>query len=378
MSDDKEIRDGNEPKIKMADKEEIREGYDPDVVIKGELDAIDCEIDGKYKDALDGVLKAKFGLDYIDAQAGLANLVISFSNLMSYIKKTEKLYNKFEKIGAAVKYAATLGDRKEEVEVFQYFKTMEKLSATMTSFCNYALEINEKKIITYAYTIRRFDEEIVHLADANTMNRVIFGLNEYNALRVHYDNADIFKELKMRKTVPPEENYQIAKSHLDNYINGTKDLKVLLDSGMQNNLFVLDRFTCAFHYVYLAKDSIKAYIDTSKKLRDDCLKVMNDRQGKRGAVNAILMKTLLDIIIEMLENALNLIDKYVNETSKPPYSALHYDMVVKDVTSRWLGESLPDPITNGSKYEDIVKDIKKSWDKVLRPIAKNAAKWGID
>ena len=73
-----------------------------------------------------------------------------------------------------------------------------------------------------------------------------------------------------------------------------------------------------------------------------------------------------------------MINNYANESTKAPYAIMHYDMVVKDVANRWLSESLPDPLTAGTKYADIIKQMIKSIGDNARVIARNAAKWGMD
>ncbi len=90
------------------------------------------------------------------------------------------------------------------------------------------------------------------------------------------------------------------------------------------------------------------------------------------------MNTLLGELVKIFDLALKLIDDYANGSSKPPYAFMHYDQVVKESAERWLDESLPDPLTNGTQYFNLVKAVNKKWDSVLRPIAKNAAKWGLD
>lgn len=66
------------------------------------------------------------------------------------------------------------------------------------------------------------------------------------------------------------------------------------------------------------------------------------------------------------------------EGSKAPYAIMHYDLVVKDVANRWLNESLSDPLSNGTQYADLIRQLIKSIGNTANVIAKNAAKWGMD
>lgn len=349
-----------------------REELDNDKAILAQLDALEKDISDKYVNTMVALNLIKWGADYQKAETGLLEYAMRLNDLVAYGCKTAKIYR--GKTSGGVVNACV--DNTDELVVRDRVNAIVKMSSLKNAFVDSVLDMTNKRVFQLAYAMIRLDKELPSLSDRHST--IIYGFNEYNTLRVHYGNAEIIRELRLRKEATPEENYEIAKKHLDAYISETKHLKSLLSSGGTNDMFVLDRMTCAFHHIYAAKDSMKGCLDNIRKLLTDC--------DKLAAIDYMVwlkseisdMHDLCASITEIFETTLKLIDDYAGEASKPPYAFLHYDLVVKDVADRWLAESLPNPMTNGTRYSDLIKAMKKSWDSVLRPIAKNAAKWGWD
>ena len=375
MSDEKEIKKEQAVTPGSTGNDEKGQDLDPDKVILEELKALDDEILANYMNANYFLTETENGLSYRKAEDAILAYNMSLSKLGRYAAKTQKLYNTFEIIGASLKSIA--GNPNQVLaskRILGIYKQLENYKA----FTDALSDMVQNQVFMYAYSMIRMDIEIPAIA-ADTYNRIIGGMNEYNTLRVKYGNADIIKELKLRKTAPPAENYDIAKYHLDNYIGGTKDLKYLLSSGGQNKLYIIDRLTCAFHHIYLKKDDLKGYLDLARKT----LNTVNSIKESHAGLNIetyipTQMQTITEDVIRILEKAIKLTEDYASNSSKLPYALMHYDFVVTEAANRWLGESLPDPLTNGTRYDNLIKSVVKAWDSVLRPIAKNAAKWGLD
>lgn len=356
-------------KEKLTDSED----FDADKAILEKIEALRSAIGDKYVNAMVGLEEIKWGSGYQKADSGLLDYAGSLNDLVLYGSKTSKLYKK----GKTSDGAANAGvDNSTEFEVRESVNAIIKMLGLVNEFSGSVLDMLNKKVFQLAYAMIRLDKELPSLSDR--YGTIIHGFNEYNTLRVRYGNAEIIRELRLRKDATPEKNYEIAKINLDAYISETKHLKTLLSSGGTNDLFVLDRLTCAFHHIYAAKDDMKGWLDGIRNLLVDCdkLAARNDMVWLKS--DLLYVHNCITSIAEVFETALKLIDDYANEASKPPYAFMHYDFVVKDVADRWLGESLPDPVTNGTRYSDLIRSVNKSWDSVLRPIAKNAAKWGWD
>ena len=370
MSDESKVtmqEQGNGEQCKLT------EDLDSDKAILAQLDAFDNEISDKYINTMVALNLVKWGADYQKAETGLLEYAMRLNDLVAYGSKTAKLYRNRAKSGGPVNACV---DNSDELEVRDRVNAIVKMSELKSNFVDSVLDMTNKRVFKLAYSMIRLDKELPSLSDRHST--IIYGFNEYNTLRVHYGNAEIIRELRLRKDATPEENYEIAKKHLDAYISETKYLKTLLSGGGTNDLFVLDRMTCAFHHIYAAKDDMKGCLDSIRKLLADCDKLAAIDYMVWVKSDISNMHDLFTSITEIFETTLKLIDDYASEASKPPYAFLHYDFVVKDVADRWLAESLPDPMTNGTRYSDLIRSVKKSWDSVLRPIAKNAAKWGLD
>lgn len=363
MQEEQNVR--SEGPIKLTD----RKNFDVDKQIKQEIIGFEAENCSKYNKAFDGVKKVETGQSYDEAVEALLAFNMGLANIGKYRAKH------FYRLGEGIS-ALLLSD--DKVYVMRYFRTIEWMGDVTKDFCSLISDLIGNKIVAYAFSAIRIDEDLQYLVDTNMYNRIIFGLNDYNTLRVHYDSANIYKELNMFKATPPEENYQIAKKHLDSYIDGTKDLKVLLGSDMQNKLCVLDRMARAFRNVYSEKDKMSGFLDRSRTILNAVVAFESQYGDREGVIYATWMKWLLEVIIKSLEKAIKVVDDYSKDSPKAPYAAFHYDTVVKDVCDRWLGVALNNPLENGTRYINIVNAIGNSWDKVLRPIAKNAAKWGLD
>ncbi len=374
MSDDKEIMEEQAPKEDSKEQGDKRENFSGDEAILAELQTHENEVEDKRRQAYDGLHDCLLGKGFHEAEDGLLAFNMSLTSLVRCGNKNRKLYPGTMPLTAG--FRGVLGDTSE---VFGYGKcsSLSALTETVTDFCSNISDMVQNQTIKLAYTMIRIDKELPALSDVH--NTIISGFNDYNNLRIHYGNADIIKELKLRKSAAPEENYEIAKKHLDNYIGGTKYLKTLLSAGTKNDLFVIDRITTAFHYIYASKDLMKSSLDTAQRLSDAVLNSpVNKIYLDTVETPVICMNTLLGELVKIFDLALKLIDDYANGSSKPPYAFMHYDQVVKESAERWLDESLPDPLTNGTQYFNLVKAVNKKWDSVLRPIAKNAAKWGLD
>ena len=374
MSDDKEIMEEQAPKEDSKEQGDKRENFNGDEAILAELQTHENEVEDKRRQAYDGLHDCLLGKGFHEAEDGLLAFNMSLTSLVRCGNKNRKLYPVATPLGAG--FRGILGDTSEAIG-YGKCSSLSALTETVTDFCSNISDMVQNQTIKLAYTMIRIDKELPALSDV--YNTIISGFNDYNNLRIQYGNADIIKELKLRKSAAPEANYEIAKKHLDNYIGGTKYLKSLLSAGTKNDLFVIDRITTAFHYIYASKDLMKSSLDTAQRLSDA---VLNSPVKKvyLDAVETpvICMNTLLGELVKIFDLALKLIDDYANGSSKPPYAFMHYDLVVKESAERWLDESLPDPLTNGTQYFNLVKAVNKKWDSVLRPIAKNAAKWGLD
>lgn len=374
MSDDKEIMEEQAPKEDSKEQGDKRENFSGDKAILAELQTHENEVEDKRRQAYDGLHDCLLGKGFHEAEDGLLAFNMSLTSLVRCGNKNRKLYPVAAPLGAGLR--GVLGDTSEAIG-YGKCSSLSALTETVTDFCSNISDMVQNQTIKLAYTMIRIDKELPALSDV--YNTIISGFNDYNNLRIYYGNADIIKELKLRKSAAPEENYEIAKKHLDNYIGGTKYLKSLLSAGTKNDLFVIDRITTAFHYIYASKDLMKSSLDTAQRLSDA---VLNSPVKKiyldTVETPVICMNTLLGELVKIFDLALKLIDDYANGSSKPPYALMHYDQVVKESAERWLDESLPDPLTNGTQYFNLVKAVNKKWDSVLRPIAKNAAKWGLD
>ena len=375
MSDDKEIIEEQAPKEDSKEQGDKRENFNGDEAILAELQTHENEVEDKRRQAYDGLHDCLLGKGFHEAEDGLLAFNMSLTSLVRCGNKNRKLYSVTVPLTAG--FRGVIGGDTSEAIGYGKCSSLSALTETVTDFCSNISDMVQNQTIKLAYTMIRIDKELPALSDV--YNTIISGFNEYNNLRIHYGNADIIKELKLRKSAAPEANYEIAKKHLDNYIGGTKYLKSLLSAGTKNDLFVIDRITTAFHYIYASKDLMKSSLDTAQRLSDA---VLNSPVKKvyLDAVETpvICMNTLLGELVKIFDLALKLIDDYANGSSKPPYAFMHYDLVVKESAERWLDESLPDPLTNGTQYFNLVKAVNKKWDSVLRPIAKNAAKWGLD
>ncbi len=375
MSDDKEIMEEQAPKEDSKEQGDKRENFNGDEAILAELQTHENEVEDKRRQAYDGLHDCLLGKGFHEAEDGLLAFNMSLTSLVRCGNKNRKLYSVTVPLTAG--FRGVIGGDTSEAIGYGKCSSLSALTETVTDFCSNISDMVQNQTIKLAYTMIRIDKELPALSDV--YNTIISGFNDYNNLRIHYGNADIIKELKLRKSAAPEANYEIAKKHLDNYIGGTKYLKSLLSAGTKNDLFVIDRITTAFHYIYASKDLMKSSLDTAQRLSDA---VLNSPVKKvyLDAVETpvICMNTLLGELVKIFDLALKLIDDYANGSSKPPYAFMHYDLVVKESAERWLDESLPDPLTNGTQYFNLVKAVNKKWDSVLRPIAKNAAKWGLD
>ncbi|MBR3575224.1 MAG: hypothetical protein IKN97_08685 [Lachnospiraceae bacterium] len=375
MSDDKEIMEEQAPKEDSKEQGDKRENFNGDEAILAELQTHENEVEDKRRQAYDGLHDCLLGKGFHEAEDGLLAFNMSLTSLVRCGNKNRKLYSVTVPLTAG--FRGVIGGDTSEAIGYGKCSSLSALTETVTDFCSNISDMVQNQTIKLAYTMIRIDKELPALSDI--YNTIISGFNDYNNLRIHYGNADIIKELKLRKSAAPEANYEIAKKHLDNYIGGTKYLKSLLSAGTKNDLFVIDRITTAFHYIYASKDLMKSSLDTAQRLSDA---VLNSPVKKvyLDAVETpvICMNTLLGELVKIFDLALKLIDDYANGSSKPPYAFMHYDLVVKESAERWLDESLPDPLTNGTQYFNLVKAVNKKWDSVLRPIAKNAAKWGLD
>jgi len=375
MSDDKEIMEEQAPKEDSKEQGDKRENFKGDEAILAELQTHENEVEDKRRQAYDGLHDCLLGKGFHEAEDGLLAFNMSLTSLVRCGNKNRKLYSVTVPLTAG--FRGVIGGDTSEAIGYGKCSSLSALTETVTDFCSNISDMVQNQTIKLAYTMIRIDKELPALSDV--YNTIISGFNDYNNLRIHYGNADIIKELKLRKSAAPEANYEIAKKHLDNYIGGTKYLKSLLSAGTKNDLFVIDRITTAFHYIYASKDLMKSSLDTAQRLSDA---VLNSPVKKvyLDAVETpvICMNTLLGELVKIFDLALKLIDDYANGSSKPPYAFMHYDLVVKESAERWLDESLPDPLTNGTQYFNLVKAVNKKWDSVLRPIAKNAAKWGLD
>jgi len=375
MSDDKEIIEEQAPKEDSKEQGDKRENFNGDEAILAELQTHENEVEDKRRQAYDGLHDCLLGKGFHEAEDGLLAFNMSLTSLVRCGNKNRKLYSVTVPLTAG--FRGVIGGDTSEAIGYGKCSSLSALTETVTDFCSNISDMVQNQTIKLAYTMIRIDKELPALSDV--YNTIISGFNEYNNLRIHYGNADIIKELKLRKSAAPEANYEIAKKHLDNYIGGTKYLKSLLSAGTKNDLFVIDRITTAFHYIYASKDLMKSSLDTAQRLSDA---VLNSPVKKvyLDAVETpvICMNTLLGELVKIFDLALKLIDDYANGSSKPPYAFMHYDLVAKESAERWLDESLPDPLTNGTQYFNLVKAVNKKWDSVLRPIAKNAAKWGLD
>lgn len=374
MNDDMEVKQEQGTPEKINGKEDRFQDFDADKMIVSELEAYDNQINDKLKSVLEGLNQTKQGAGHLYAEIALLEFCVNLSDLGAYGAKNWKLYSPVEIIGASFE---NLVDNSKTV-AFCRTRSLYNNKEFITDYGKLISEMVQNDMFKYAYSMIRMNAELPHLSDI--YSKIIYGFNEYNNLRVYYGNAEIIKELKLHKNTAPEENYQIAKAHLDNYINGKPNLTALLSSGGFNDLCIIDRITCAFQKIYQAKDSMKGYIESAKKTMDDCDKksemFLNVIKFEKHTLKK--MRDVLVAIIEVFETALKLIDEYVNETGKPPYAFMHYDSTIKETADRWLSDSLPDPLTNGTKYGYLIKQVKKSWDSILRPIANNAAKWGLD
>ncbi len=375
MSDDKEIMEEQAPKEDSKEQGDKRENFNGDEAILAELQTHENEVEDKRRQAYDGLHDCLLGKGFHEAEDGLLAFNMSLTSLVRCGNKNRKLYSVTVPLTAG--FRGVIGGDTSEAIGYGKCSSLSALTETVTDFCSNISDMVQNQTIKLAYTMIRIDKELPALSDI--YNTIISGFNDYNNLRIHYGNADIIKELKLRKSAAPEANYEIAKKHLDNYIGGTKYLKSLLSAGTKNDLFVIDRITTAFHYIYASKDLMKSSLDTAQRLSDA---VLNSPVKKvyLDAVETpvICMNTLLGELVKIFDLALKLIDDYANGSSKPPYAFMHYDLVAKESAERWLDESLPDPLTNGTQYFNLVKAVNKKWDSVLRPIAKNAAKWGLD
>ena len=375
MSDDKEIIEEQAPKEDSKEQGDKRENFNGDEAILAELQTHENEVEDKRRQAYDGLHDCLLGKGFHEAEDGLLAFNMSLTSLVRCGNKNRKLYSVTVPLTAG--FRGVIGGDTSEAIGYGKCSSLSALTETVTDFCSNISDMVQNQTIKLAYTMIRIDKELPALSDV--YNTIISGFNDYNNLRIHYGNADIIKELKLRKSAAPEANYEIAKKHLDNYIGGTKYLKSLLSAGTKNDLFVIDRITTAFHYIYASKDLMKSSLDTAQRLSDA---VLNSPVKKvyLDAVETpvICMNTLLGELVKIFDLALKLIDDYANGSSKPPYAFMHYDLVAKESAERWLDESLPDPLTNGTQYFNLVKAVNKKWDSVLRPIAKNAAKWGLD
>ncbi len=367
MSDNMELKTEPENNAQLSDDNLTDvDNSDAEKVMSAKLNAFNNAISDKYTETMAGLSEIEFGSGYQKADRGLLDFFSKINDLELYACKTANIYLK----GDA---SNTGADDITKSDTFANIKSIVNIGIFANEFGRTALDIANKEMFKLAFTMIRLDKELGSISDRNST--IIYGFNEYNTLRVNYGNAEIIKELKLRKSATPEENYDIAKNHLNAYIGNTQHLKTLLSSGGTNDLFIIDRLSCAFKNIYAAKDSMKGCLESAKKLLGECDKLVADEPS---VLVTQLVRDILISIISSFETALKLIEDYASESSKTPYALVHYDLVVKDVADRWLAESLPDPLSNGTRYSDLIRSINKSWDSVLRPIAKNAEKWGLD
>ena len=373
MNDEKEIKEEKIAKADGKENEEKEQEYDPAERL-AYFEECEAAIEREYHLVWDTFSNLPNASGYQDCDKFFTRLSSKYTDLNLFLKKTGGLWNRAKR-----RYTIDYVTKdKTAVAVEQYYSTLEAMQDIILAFRKLANDAVEKQVFKYAFTMILFDNAMNQLVSAS-YNDIITAFNEYHNFRVRYSTADIYKELKIRKDTPPEEIYHIVCKHMDDYVGQTKCLKNIIGNEWQNKLYVIDRYTCAFHYIYQAKDSIMGVIQEARNLAAQCEKVESQMAGKCGQRLSTCIKDLLNALANNVTYRLQeYMDRYANESSNVPYAIMHYDVTVTDVANRWLTISLPDPLTVGTRYVKMLNGINKSFSDTARVIARNAAKWGID
>ena len=73
---------------------------------------------------------------------------------------------------------------------------------------------------------------------------------------------------------------------------------------------------------------------------------------------------------EVLKTALDVIGQFKSNTSEAPYAILHYDPAVKKVASAYLSLSLGDPVTEGTRYNEMAGKMLQRCKELAKTVAK--------
>lgn len=309
--------------------------------------------------AFDDVLYAQNWSKAMDAVGKLAD-VLSNGRMIEFARRNKWIWNNQKKWYEE----DSEQDKKDKLEVLYTLKLVNKTAEFRHELVTFLYELGIKEVLKNAYVIGRVCYELQCVSDEYKM--LILGFNEYHKLRLRYDVAGIYNELGVSRELSADENFKIILKHMDDSIDQSRNLNGLFYE--LNWFHVIDRNTMKLAEVISHEDIFIGMLNTLNSLYAKC-QAYNAEFNDNFYFRAIM--EVLDHIKAFLEKRSAQIKEFKNNTTEAPYCIMHYDVTVVDVTNRWLMDSLPDPVTNGTKYEELIKHIQKTFAEQARVLVKH-------
>lgn len=263
-------------------------------------------------------------------------------------------------------------DRRALAELYE---AVTEASAFTESYSKFVALFNNE-VIWRAYNSIRFYWKMKDTYKADDISRIGNAFAEYDEIFKRYNNSGIYKELHVSKTNNTfEENYEMVLDHMDDALVSSKYIGEFLLSTKQtaayeiNRLHHLDRETKGFDSFGSKEDTLKSALDQSSSLMDTLNKFF---VAYRPPVQSLFecYSAPLEAMQEVLRTALDVIGQFKSNTSEAPYAILHYDPAVKKVASAYLSMSLGDPVTEGTRYNEMAGKMLQRCKELAKTVAK--------
>lgn len=299
---------------------------------------------------------------FVDALNNYAN-ALKNGSYMDFARRNRWIKTQRAEFLSGTSAEQDSGDRQAVVQLYGLATNVASYTDAVCAFFN---SISGEVLKTAYRTILFYNK----MCDYQKTHKVMFSNSavEFMGLYQMFNESSIYDTVLVSKTdYTFEENYEIVLDYLDAYLRKTRDLVKVVDPAQVNAVYTFDKDSRAFNDMLnmepqfiQARDKANQLAETAKGYKAAYCEVWSYFEGIINAMTAI--SKFFGYVFDIIEGFMR--------GEGDGYCMMCYPKDVMMAANKYLMCSLPNPMTQGTRYGEIFKNMTTR----LKDLAKTVAK----
>ncbi len=354
-----------------------KETLQADYLKKADIMGMISEVTTAANDAVKALDKVYAGASYSEAFDTLTRLstVTTGGSHVEFARKNTWITNAAQRSAFLTSGVDQgIADKQFIIDFYKLVVEMAEFRTAFTQFLNMYLS----DTVFNAYLAIRFENQMKEIAKPDDVASIAWAFSEFEGIYKRLNDAKIYDSIPVSKSLySPAENLEMVLDYIDQEIMKESHLsKYLMGAGKpsaaaMNQLYIYDRETKEFNRFASRRDPIKRCVDLCAEL-DTKLSVGYPiaPDGTQSYLEAY--RKVLEKMVMIFQKADEVIETFTTETHNSPYSLMHYDEWIVNVTQRNGLGTLSNPLTEGTNYRELAMSMISRFQNLAKTVAKLA------